>query len=65
KDLLGKGQTKQLSGFKKRDGKSFSTALLLGKDESGNYAVSFKPFAPRKNAATNGVKKKASAKKTQ
>jgi DNA topoisomerase-3 len=48
KELLARKETKRLSGFKKKDGKSFSTALLLGKDEAGKYAVSFKPFAPSK-----------------
>ena len=57
KELLARKETKRLSGFKKKDGKSFSTALLLGKDEAGNYAVSFKPFAPSK--------KKTVHKKTQ
>ncbi len=57
KELLARKETKRLSGFKKKDSKSFSTALLLGKDEAGNYAVSFKPFAPSK--------KKPVRKKTQ
>jgi len=65
KDLLVKGETKRLSGFKKKDGKSFSTALLLGKDETGKYTVSFKPFAYQKKPATKSIKKKTSTTKTE
>lgn len=65
KELLVKGETKRLSGFKKKDGKSFSTALLLGKDETGKYTVSFKPFAYQKKPATKSIKKKTSTTKTE
>lgn len=65
KELLARKETKRFSGFKKKDGKSFSTALLLGKDEAGNYAVSFKPFAPSKKnryAKKHNEQKKVSGK---